>query len=80
MNWKGISNRILEGGTIQPEEALALLESPDDELLDVLQAAYQVRKKHFGKTVSLHLLRNVKAEFAQRIAASVHSQPKRSMM
>ena len=61
MNWKGISNRILEGGTIQPEEALALLESPDDELLDVLQAAYQVRKKHFGKTVSLHLLRNVKS-------------------
>ena len=49
MNWKGISNRILEGGAIQPEEALALLESPDDELLDVLQAAYQVRKNTSAK-------------------------------
>jgi len=61
MNWNSISTRILEGGSITQEEALAVLESPDEELLDVLQNAYRIRKKHFGNTVSLHLLRNVKS-------------------
>jgi len=61
MNWNSISTRMLEGGSITQEEALAVLESPDEELLDVLQNAYRIRKKHFGNTVSLHLLRNVKS-------------------
>lgn len=61
MDWKSISARILEGGTATPEEALALLEAPNSELLDILQAAYRLRHTHFGNTVSLHLLRNVKS-------------------
>jgi biotin synthase len=61
MDWKLLSNRVLDGGSIQPEEALAILESSDDELLEILQGAYRIRKKHFGNTVSLHLLRNVKS-------------------
>ncbi len=61
MDWKTISERVLDGGAVTPEEALAILESSDDELLDVLQGAYRIRKRHFGNTVSLHLLRNVKS-------------------
>lgn len=61
MNWKTMADRVLDGGTIAEEEALAILESSDDELLEVLQAAYRIRKEHFGNTVSLHLLRNVKS-------------------
>jgi len=61
MNWKLISERVLDGSTITPAEALAILESPDEVLLEVLQGAYRIRKKHFGNTVSLHLLRNVKS-------------------
>jgi len=61
MDWKSISERVLDGGNVTSEEALAILESSDDELLDVLQGAYRIRKKHFGNTVSLHLLRNVKS-------------------
>jgi len=61
MDWKAISERVLDGGSITTEEALAVLESSDDELLDVLQGAYRIRKRHFGNTVSLHLLRNVKS-------------------
>ncbi|MDF7808857.1 biotin synthase BioB [Pontiellaceae bacterium B12219] len=61
MDWKAIADRILEGGKITETEAVAVLESSDDELLDVLQAAYRIRKKYFGNTVSLHLLRNVKS-------------------
>ncbi len=61
MDWKSLGDRVLDGGEITADEALAVLESKDDELLEVLQAAYRVRKKHFGNTVSLHLLRNVKS-------------------
>ncbi len=43
------------------EQALAVLRSSDDELLEVLQAAFMVRKHFFGRTVSLHVLRNAKS-------------------
>lgn len=62
MNWSALANRILEGGEpITRDEALAVLKSSDDELLDVLQAAYLIRKNWFGKKVSLHVLKNAKS-------------------
>lgn len=61
MEWNSLSNRVLEGERITEEEALSILQSPDDELLDVLQGAYRIRRKYFGKRVALHLLRNVKS-------------------
>ena len=61
MEWKDLADRILAGGTIERREALAVLISPDDELLDVLQAAYRIRKRHFGRKVSLHVLKNAKS-------------------
>ena len=52
MDWKALANRILDGGEpITREEALAVLKSSDDELLDVLQAAYLIRKNFFGNKV-----------------------------
>jgi len=62
MNWAELAERILDGGApITREEALAVLTSNDDELLDVLQAAYLIRKNFFGKKVSLHVLKNAKS-------------------
>ncbi len=62
MDWKALAERILDGGEpIARGEALAVLESADDELLDVLQAAYLIRKNFFGKKVSLHVLKNAKS-------------------
>ena len=61
MDWNAIGERVLEGGSITKEEALAVLESSNDELLDIAQAAFRIRRKYFGKTVSIHLLQNVKS-------------------
>ena len=61
MNWKALSERVLDGGSIEADEALAILQSPDNVLLEVLQGAYRIRRQYFGQTVSLHLLRNVKS-------------------
>ena len=61
MDWKALSDRVLGGDNITEEEALAILESKDDDLLEVLQGAFRIRKQYFGNKVSLHLLRNVKS-------------------
>jgi biotin synthase len=42
-------------------EALAVLRSGDDELLDVVAAAYRVRREFFGRRVKLNYLVNVKS-------------------
>ncbi len=61
MNWKSISERILEGGKITETEALAVLESPENDLLEIVQAAFRIRQNYFGRTVAIHLLQNVKS-------------------
>jgi len=43
------------------DEALAVLASGDDELLDVVAAAFRVRRKFFGRRVKLNYLVNIKS-------------------
>jgi len=43
------------------EEALAVLASGDDELLDVVAAAFRVRRQFFGRRVKLNYLVNIKS-------------------
>jgi len=59
--WNRIASRILDGGSIQRDEANAVLSSPDEELMDLLAAAYRVRRDAFGNRVRLHFLVNAKS-------------------
>ncbi len=43
------------------EQALALLATPDEDLLDVIAAAGRVRRAHFGRRVKLNYLVNMKS-------------------
>ena len=52
---------MLAGGVIDRDEARAILESSDVELLDLLAAAWRVRHHHFGNTVQLFFLMNAKS-------------------
>lgn len=61
MNWKNLATRVLSGERITAGEALNILKSPDTELLELLQAAYRIRRKYYGNRVAVHLLRNVKS-------------------
>lgn len=65
MNWQMVSRKVVEGGSVTRDEALAVLQSPDDELLAVLDAAFAVRLKHWGRGVRLHVLRNAKSGMCQ---------------
>lgn len=59
--WHGLASRVLAGGSIDRDEARAILESPDHELPDILAAAWRVRHHHFGSTVQLFFLMNAKS-------------------
>ena len=52
---------MLAGGSTTRTEALAVLASPAEELLAVLDAAFAVRRRYFGPGVSLHVIRNAKS-------------------
>ncbi len=61
MDWKEISRRVIDGGKITRAEALGILHAPDDTLLSVLDAAFTLRRHHFGRGVRLHVLRNARS-------------------
>jgi biotin synthase len=59
--WHLLANEVLAGGTISAEQALAVLECPDEELLDLMSAVYRVRRRWFGNEVQLYFLMNAKS-------------------
>jgi biotin synthase len=59
--WCDTAEQMLDGRHLTPAEGLALLRAPDEELLDVLVAAYRVRHYYFGNRVSLNFLINAKS-------------------
>lgn len=61
MDWDRLADAALAGSAITPEEARAVLAAPDAELLPLLAAAARVRRAHFGVTVKLNFLLNVKS-------------------
>jgi biotin synthase len=61
IDWNRLADASLAGEAIAPEEARAVLAAPDDELLPLLAAAARVRRAHFGVTVKLNFLLNVKS-------------------
>lgn len=61
MDWQELATRILEGHELTRDEGLAILESPDEQLLDLLAATYRVRRQHFGRKVHLYFLKNAKS-------------------
>ncbi|AIY00130.1 biotin synthase [Arthrobacter sp. PAMC 25486] len=56
-----LAGRQLTGTTLTRMEALAILESADDQLLEVVAAAARLRRTHFGNTVKVNYLVNLKS-------------------
>src|SRR5690606_11236364 len=59
--WSDLADRVLAGYQLNEDEALAILQAPDDEVLDLLAAAYRIRRRWFGNTVQLYFLMNAKS-------------------
>lgn len=59
--WHDLAEQVLSGEPLSRAAALQVLASPDDDLLDLLAAAYRVRRRYFGNTVQLYFLMNAKS-------------------
>ncbi|MHB8138124.1 MAG: biotin synthase BioB [Smithellaceae bacterium] len=61
MFWTQRARNILQGFIFSRAEALELLMSSDDDLLDVLHAAFLIRRHYFGRNVTIHVIKNAKS-------------------
>lgn len=61
MNYNELADRVIQGGDVTREEAIAIATSSDDELLEVMNAAFRVRRHFHGKKVKVHVLQNAKS-------------------
>jgi biotin synthase len=59
--WPCLADRVLAGHELTPAEGLAIVRCPDDDLLDLLSAAFRIRRRFFGKAVQLYFLINAKS-------------------
>jgi biotin synthase len=56
-----LADRALRGEPLTREDALKVLASTDDALMDVVAAAFRVRRHFFGRRVKLNYLINIKS-------------------
>ncbi|RRJ65661.1 biotin synthase BioB [Paenibacillus oralis] len=59
--WDTYVLKALHGDCLTIEEGLAVLQAEDDELLPLMEAAFQVRKHYFGKKVKLNMIITAKS-------------------
>jgi len=59
--WADLAGRILGGRQISRDEALSVLNAPDEDVPALLEAAYEIRRRYFGNSVKLYYLINAKS-------------------
>ncbi len=60
-NYDALAQRVLEGYVLTDDEALSILNNPDDDLLPLLHAAYTIRKHYYSNKVKLNMIINTKS-------------------
>jgi biotin synthase len=61
MDYDHLAEKSLAGELLARDEMQAVLDAADDDLPDLLAAAFKVRRKYFGKRVQIHMLMNAKS-------------------
>ncbi len=65
MTYVTLTDKALNDEPLTRDECRFVLTAPDDELLVLLDAAFRVRSKYFGRTVRLQMLQNAKSGACQ---------------
>ena len=60
-DFNALAERVISGEAIDRQQALELLETSDENLLDLMAGAFRIRQHYFGKTVQLYFLMNAKS-------------------
>ena len=61
IDWLSLAEKSLSGETLTRTDAISVLQAPDEETLEILSAAYRVRRRYWGKSVQLYFLMNAKS-------------------
>ncbi|MDO3397681.1 biotin synthase BioB [Nocardioides sp. SOB44] len=56
-----IADKVLAGGDASPNDALAILRAPEEELMHLVAAAGRLRRAYFANTVKVNYLVNLKS-------------------
>lgn len=59
--WMELADRVLAGAEVSDEEALSILNCPDEEILLLMHGAFHIRKHFYGKKVKLNMIMNAKS-------------------
>lgn len=61
LNWPALFEKALTKNGIARDDALAVLRADESGLLEILAAAYRLRRETFGKRVNLHVIQNARS-------------------
>lgn len=61
LNLPELAENVIKGYRLNREEALALLATPDEDLLLLLHSAYRIRRHFRGDRMRIHVLQNAKS-------------------
>lgn len=65
MDYTALAGSVSAGATLDAYTAVAILDAPDSELLDLVAAAGALRREHYGNYVKLNYLVNLKSGLCQ---------------
>lgn len=65
LDFKALADEVIKGYEIANEEAMQILECPDEEILELLNSAYIIRKHYYGNKVKLNMIINTKSGACQ---------------
>ncbi|WP_163070897.1 biotin synthase BioB [Priestia flexa] len=61
-DWGKLANQVIEEGyALTKEEAHQILTVPDEQILNIMNAAYQIRHHYYGRKVKLNMIINTKS-------------------
>jgi len=61
MDFQQLADKALQGILPEREELREVLNAPDEQLPEILSAAFKVRHHYYGKRVQIHVLQNAKS-------------------
>ncbi len=68
-----LADAVLAGTPATADDALDVLRATDEELLALVDAAARLRRKHFGNTVKVNYLVNLKSGLCPEDATTARS-------
>jgi biotin synthase len=60
-SWSALAGKALTKTGLTREDALAVLRADEDDFMEIIAAAYRLRRKAFGRRVNLHVIQNARS-------------------